>query len=96
MIYRFIVPMLLMSFMISAAPAQANTDLDFMKKIERAFIAIAKGVKPTVVSIRVERKKGDRKSESPVTPSEYAAVFVRFWRHHRPGGIYSDEQSRDQ
>ncbi len=74
MIYRFIVPMLLMSFMISAAPAQANTDLDFMKKIERAFIAIAKGVKPTVVSIRVERKKGTAK-RNPRSPHPNMPLF---------------------
>ena len=74
MIYRFIVPMLLMSFMISAAPAQANTDLDFMKKIERAFTAIAKGVKPTVVSIRVEKKKGTAK-RNPRSPHPNMPLF---------------------
>ncbi len=57
MIHRFILSMLLMLLMGSAAPAYANPDIDFMKRIERAFTAIAKGVKPTVVSIRVERKK---------------------------------------
>ena len=67
MIHRFTLSMLLILFMGHVAPAHANPDIDFMKKIERAFTAIAKGVKPTVVSIRVERKKrtAQQKPRSP-------------------------------
>ena len=67
MIHRFTLSMLLILFMGHVAPAHANPDIEFMKKIERAFTAIAKGVKPTVVSIRVERKKrtAQQKPRSP-------------------------------
>ncbi len=65
--YRFIPSMLLILSMSFAAPAQANPDIDFMKKIERAFTQIAQGVKPTVVSIRVERKKGTAQ-QNPQSP----------------------------
>ncbi len=74
MIHRFTLSMLLILFLGSAAPAYANPDIDFMKKIERAFTAIAKGVKPTVVSIRVERKKGTAK-RNPQSPHPNMPLF---------------------
>ena len=67
MIRSFIVSMLLLLFICSAAPAGASPDIDFMKKIERAFTQIAENVKPTVVSIRVERKKGAAQ-QNPQSP----------------------------
>ena len=74
MIYRFIVSMLLIFSMGSIAPAQANPGIDYMRKIEAAFTRIAESVKPTVVSIRVERKKGTA-SQVPGSPHPNVPLF---------------------
>ncbi len=74
MIYRFMASMLLMSFMVSVAPAQANPDIDLMKRIERAFTRIAEGVKPTVVSIRAERIRGATQ-QAPRSPHPNIPMF---------------------
>ena len=74
MIRRFILSILLLLCMSFASPAQASPDIDFMKKIERAFTQIAEGVKPTVVSIRVERKKGTAQ-QNPQSPHPNMPLF---------------------
>ncbi|MDE0340781.1 MAG: trypsin-like peptidase domain-containing protein [Nitrospinae bacterium] len=74
MIYRLTISMLLILFMGSVAPAGANPGIDYMRKIEAAFTRIAESVKPTVVSIRVERKKGTA-PQVPGSPHPNVPLF---------------------
>ena len=66
--------MLLILGIGSTAPAQANPGIDYMRKIEGAFTQIAESVKPTVVSIRVERKKGAAQ-QTPRSPHPNMPLF---------------------
>ena len=74
MIHRFILSMLLILLMGSVAPAHANSDIDFMKRVERVLTDIAKRVKPTVVSIRSERA-GKPAQRGPRTPHPDVPLF---------------------
>ena len=74
MIHRLALSMLLALLTASAAPAYANPDIDFMKRIERAFTRIAEGVKPTVVSIRAERIRGAAQ-QAPPSPHPNIPLF---------------------
>lgn len=74
MIHRLALSMLLALLTASVAPAYANPDIDFMKRIERAFTRIAEGVKPTVVSIRAERIRGAAQ-QAPPSPHPNIPMF---------------------
>ena len=72
--YRFIASILFILLMGIAAPANANVGIDYMRKIEGAFTQIAESVKPTVVSIRAERKKGTIQ-QTPRSPHPNVPLF---------------------